>query len=133
MEKAGAYLTVFLFQFVVEDQKFALFNFVNDQNNEADILKEQISQVGICLFLSFILIWLKVLFDEIESVNLKIRAEIQHFQAKRVQKEKDNGSFLADIEGKIAKLRSQAEDYEKQACVIDELLGNVKTGEETIF
>lgn len=57
MEKARAYLTsIFLFQFVVEDQKFALFNFVNDQNNEADILKEQISQVGICLFLSFILI-----------------------------------------------------------------------------
>lgn len=77
-----------------------------------------------------------MLFDEIASVlsvNLKIQAEIQHFQAKRVQKEKDHGSFLADIEGKIAKLQSQSEDYEKQACVIDKLLGNVKTGEQTIF
>lgn len=46
---------LFLFQFVVEDQKFALFNFVNDQNNEADVLKEQISQVGICFLLLFVL------------------------------------------------------------------------------
>lgn len=46
---------LFLFQFVVEDQKFALFNFVNDQNNEADALKEQISQVGICSLLLFVL------------------------------------------------------------------------------
>lgn len=46
---------LFLFQFVVEDQKFALFNFVNDQNNEADALKEQISQVGICFLLLFVL------------------------------------------------------------------------------
>lgn len=46
---------LFLFQFIVEDQKFALFNFVNGQNNEADALKEQISQVGICFLLSFVL------------------------------------------------------------------------------
>lgn len=46
---------LFLFQFVVEDQKFALFNFVNDQNTEADALKEQSSQVGICFLPSFVL------------------------------------------------------------------------------
>lgn len=29
-----------------EDQNFALFNFVNDQNNKIEILQEQIEQVG---------------------------------------------------------------------------------------
>lgn len=50
-------MVVFLFfQFVVEDQKFALFNFVNDQNNEVDVLKEQLSQVGFSLLLLFVTI-----------------------------------------------------------------------------
>eukprot|EP00066_Takifugu_rubripes_P023044 XP_011612310.1 PREDICTED: coiled-coil domain-containing protein 63-like [Takifugu rubripes] len=83
----------------VEDQKFALFNFVNDQNNEADVLKEQISQ---------------------------IQAEIQHFTDKSLQNEKDHGSFLADIEEKQIKLQSQTENYDKQAVSIDNILGSVK-------
>lgn len=61
-------------------------------------------------------------------VKLQIRAEIQHFQAKSLQKENDHGSYLADIEEKQAKLQSQAEEYEKQAGMIDKLLGNVKAG-----
>lgn len=61
-------------------------------------------------------------------VKLQIRAEIQHFQDKSLQKEKDHGSYLADIEEKQAKLQSQAEEYEKQAGMIDKLLGNVKAG-----
>lgn len=61
-------------------------------------------------------------------MNLQIGAEIQHFQAKSLQKEKDHGSFLADIKEKQAKLQSQAEEYEKQVGMIDKLLGNVKTG-----
>lgn len=52
-ERKLACTALFLLQFVVEDQKFALFNFVNDQNNEADVLKEEISQVGICFLLLF--------------------------------------------------------------------------------
>lgn len=59
---------------------------------------------------------------------LQIQAEIQHFRAKSLQKEKDHDSFLADMEEKQTKLQSQAEDYENQASMIDELLGNVKTG-----
>lgn len=60
--------------------------------------------------------------------NLQIGAEIQHFQAKSLQKEKDHGSFLADIEEKQAQFQSQAEEYEKQAGMIDKLLGNIKAG-----
>lgn len=65
--------------------------------------------------------------------NLQIQAEIQHFQAKSLQNEKDHGSFLADIEEKQVKLQSQTENYEKQAVVIDNLLGSVKAGEGTMF
>lgn len=61
-------------------------------------------------------------------VNLQIEAEIQHFQAKSLQKKKDHDSLLADIEEKQAKFQSQAEEYEKQAGMIDKLLENVKTG-----
>lgn len=61
-------------------------------------------------------------------VNVQIGAEIQHFQAKSLQKEKDHGSFLADVEEKQAKLQSQAEEYEKQAGMIDQVLGSVKAG-----
>lgn len=61
-------------------------------------------------------------------VNVQIRAEIQHFQAKSLQKEKDHGSFLADIEEKQAKLQSQAEECEKQAGMIDQVLESIKAG-----
>lgn len=40
------YLTEFLFCCVAEDQNFALFNFVNEQNTEAEALMEQINQVS---------------------------------------------------------------------------------------
>lgn len=61
-------------------------------------------------------------------MNLQIEAEIQHFQDKSLQKEKDHGSFLVEIEEKQAKFQAQAEEYEKQAGTIDQLLGKVKTG-----
>lgn len=42
------YLTVILLcHCVVEDRNFALFNFVNEQNNEAEALKDQINQVNV--------------------------------------------------------------------------------------
>lgn len=47
------YLTaVLLFRSVVEDRNFALFNFVNEQNNEAEALRDQISQVSFFLYLT---------------------------------------------------------------------------------
>lgn len=47
------YLTaVLLFRSVVEDRNFALFNFVNEQNNEAEALRDQISQVSLFLYLT---------------------------------------------------------------------------------
>lgn len=38
--------SVLLFRCVDEDQNFALFNFVNEQNNEAEALRDRISQVS---------------------------------------------------------------------------------------
>lgn len=126
-------------QFVVEDQKFALFNFVNDQNNEADVLKEQISQVGICFHLPFACPFLRVVqlasltYISLLCGNLQIQAEIQHFTAKSLQNEKDHGSFLADIEEKQVKLQSQTENYDKQAVMIDNIMGSVKAGVGIFF
>uniref|UniRef100_A0A8C5HK38 Coiled-coil domain-containing protein 114-like n=1 Tax=Gouania willdenowi TaxID=441366 RepID=A0A8C5HK38_GOUWI len=41
----------------VEDRNFALFNFVNEQNNEAEALRDQISQVSGCFSFNLILIY----------------------------------------------------------------------------
>jgi hypothetical protein len=38
----------------VEDRNFALFNFVNEQNNEIEALNEQIADVSIFFFYLFI-------------------------------------------------------------------------------
>lgn len=65
--------------------------------------------------------------------NLQIQAEIQHFTAKSLQNEKDHGSFLADIEEKQVKLQSQTENYDKQAVMIDNILGSVKAGVGILF
>lgn len=57
---------VLLCCFVVEDRNFALFNFVNEQNNEAEALRDQISQVSVPLSDSLIvyLVWvLETLHD----------------------------------------------------------------------
>ena len=37
----------------VEDRNFALFNYVNEQNNEIELLKEQIQQVGLQSYPSY--------------------------------------------------------------------------------
>lgn len=36
---------VFLYLFTVEDQNFALFNYVNELNNEIEFVQEQIQEV----------------------------------------------------------------------------------------
>lgn len=66
-------------------------------------------------------------------LDLQIGAEIQHFQDKRLQTERDHGSLLAAVEEKRAKLQRQAEIYEKEAGVTDNLLESVKAGEGTLF
>ncbi|XP_041815303.1 coiled-coil domain-containing protein 114 isoform X2 [Chelmon rostratus] len=90
----------------VEDRNFALFNFVNEQNNEAEALRDQISQ---------------------------IQAEIEQFRVAGLQQEQDHHSLLTEIDKRQKESESQAEDYEKQASNISKILDEVKTGMNSIF
>ncbi|XP_044030179.1 coiled-coil domain-containing protein 114 isoform X7 [Siniperca chuatsi] len=85
----------------VEDRNFALFNFVNEQNNEAEALRDQISQ---------------------------IQSETEQFRVAGLQQEQDHHSLLRDIDERQKKTESQAEDYENQASIISKILDEVKTG-----
>ncbi|KAM6947019.1 coiled-coil domain-containing protein 114 [Lycodopsis pacificus] len=87
-----------------EDQNFALFNFVNEQNNEAEALRDQIS-----------------------------KGKIQQFQVAGLQQEQDHRSLLKDIDEQQKESESQAEDYENQASIISKILDEIKTGVNSIF
>ncbi|XP_076603959.1 coiled-coil domain-containing protein 114 [Chaetodon auriga] len=90
----------------VEDRNFALFNFVNEQNNEAEALRDQISQ---------------------------IQAEIEQLRVAGLQQEQDHRSLLREIDEQRKETESQAEEYEKQASIISKILDEVKTGVNSIF
>ncbi|KAM7422837.1 hypothetical protein PAMA_010733 [Pampus argenteus] len=90
----------------VEDRNFALFNFVNEQNNEAEALRDQISQ---------------------------IQAEMEQFHVEGLQQEQDHRSLLSDIDKRQKETESQAEDYENQANIISKILDQIKTGVNSIF
>ncbi|XP_071351437.1 coiled-coil domain-containing protein 114 [Trachinotus anak] len=90
----------------VEDRNFALFNFVNEQNNEAEALRDQISQ---------------------------IQEEMEQFRVKGLQQEHDHHSLLRDIDEQQKEAESQAEDYENQASIISKILDEIKTGVNGTF
>ncbi|KAF3856162.1 hypothetical protein F7725_016885 [Dissostichus mawsoni] len=90
----------------VEDQNFALFNFVNEQNNEAEALRDRINQT---------------------------QEEIEKFGVASLQQEQDHRSLLTDIDEQQKETESQAEDYEKQASIMSKILEQIKTGVNGIF
>ncbi|XP_059184852.1 coiled-coil domain-containing protein 114 [Centropristis striata] len=90
----------------VEDRNFALFNFVNEQNNEAEALRDQISQT---------------------------QAEIEQFGVAGVQQEQDHRSLLRDIDEQQKETEFQAEEFENQAGVMSKILDEIKTGVNSIF
>ncbi|KAK5872650.1 hypothetical protein PBY51_013332 [Eleginops maclovinus] len=90
----------------VEDRNFALFNFVNEQNNEAEALRDRINQT---------------------------QAEIEQFGVASLQQEQDHRSLLRDIDEQQKETESQAEDYENQASIMGKILDQIKTGVNGIF
>ncbi|KAK1901325.1 Coiled-coil domain containing protein 114 [Dissostichus eleginoides] len=90
----------------VEDQNFALFNFVNEQNNEAEALRDRINQT---------------------------QEEIEKFGVASLQQEQDHRSLLTDIDEQQKETESQAEDYENQASIMSKILEQIKTGVNGIF
>ncbi|XP_029007956.1 coiled-coil domain-containing protein 114 [Betta splendens] len=89
-----------------EDRNFALFNFVNEQNNKAEALKDQISQ---------------------------IQAEMEQFRADLSQQEQAHASMLGELDDQQKETELQAEDYENQANIISNILDEIKTGVNSIF
>ncbi|XP_060897841.1 coiled-coil domain-containing protein 114 [Labrus mixtus] len=89
-----------------EDRNFALFNFVNEQNNEAESLRDQISQ---------------------------IQSEIEQYGESSLQKERDHRSLLRGFDEKQKEIEYQAEDYENRAGIISKILDETKTGVNSIF
>ncbi|KAJ0068898.1 hypothetical protein NL108_014012, partial [Boleophthalmus pectinirostris] len=90
----------------VEDRNFALFNFVNEQNKEAEALREQINQV---------------------------RLEMEQFRVEGVLQEQNQGMLVQEIDNQQKDILSQAEEYENQADSISKTLDLVKTGINNIF
>ncbi|KAJ3602910.1 hypothetical protein NHX12_030655 [Muraenolepis orangiensis] len=90
----------------VEDRNFALFNFVNEQNNEAEALREQINQ---------------------------IRGEIERFQVEGVQKEQQRQALLKERDQQQRETEGKAGEYEQQANAVGKTLDQIKTGVNSIF
>ncbi|XP_067287564.1 coiled-coil domain-containing protein 114 [Pseudorasbora parva] len=90
----------------VEDRNFALFNFVNEQNIEAEKLREEIHQIG----------------EEIKQLNIK-----------GVQKEQENQVALKEVMDQLQECKTQTQQYEAQAEDISKILDQIKTGIESVF
>ncbi|XP_005943710.1 coiled-coil domain-containing protein 114 isoform X1 [Haplochromis burtoni] len=90
----------------VEDRNFALFNFVNEQTNEAEALKEEIS---------------------------KIKQDMEQFRVKGLQQERQHRSLLQDIDKQLEGVLSQRKANENRASMISEILDKTKTGVNNIF
>ncbi|XP_023153907.2 coiled-coil domain-containing protein 114 [Amphiprion ocellaris] len=89
-----------------EDRNFALYNFVTEQNKEAEALRDEISQ---------------------------IQEEMEQFRVRGLQQEQDHQSQLRDIDVKRKEIEPQAEDYENQGSSISKILDEIMTGINSIF
>uniref|UniRef100_A0A1A8UR34 Coiled-coil domain containing 114 n=1 Tax=Nothobranchius furzeri TaxID=105023 RepID=A0A1A8UR34_NOTFU len=89
-----------------EDRNFALFNFVNDQNNEAETLRKQISQ---------------------------IQKQMEQLQLESLQREEQHRSLLRGIDEQRKECESQAENLENQANAVSRILDEIKEGVNSLL
>ncbi|KAJ8257645.1 hypothetical protein GJAV_G00188120 [Gymnothorax javanicus] len=90
----------------VEDRNFALFNFVNEQNNEAETLRDQVSQ---------------------------IQQEMAQFREEGQRQEEERGALLREIGEQQEETGKQAQAYEQRATVLAKILDQLKTGVSSVF
>ncbi|XP_073427261.1 outer dynein arm-docking complex subunit 1 [Dendrobates tinctorius] len=90
----------------VEDRNFALFNYVNEQNNEIERLTEQITE---------------------------IKREIEEFKAQGVRLEQEHRSILKNIEGKQEEAVTQADGYQLKLKGVMKILDQLKSGIDSLF
>ncbi|XP_030634148.1 coiled-coil domain-containing protein 114 [Chanos chanos] len=100
-------LDVLVTKFIqVEDRNFALFNYVNEQNTEAETLRDQIKQT---------------------------REEMEQFHLQGLQQEQEHHSALREVDEQQRQTEAQAQEYETQANAIGKILDQIKTGVSTVF
>ncbi|XP_073732443.1 coiled-coil domain-containing protein 114 isoform X4 [Misgurnus anguillicaudatus] len=90
----------------VEDRNFALFNYVNEQNTEAEILREQIHRIG---------------------------EDIEQFRLEGLQREREYQAALKQIKDLQRERETQVHQYEAQADDISKTLDQIKTGVDSVF
>ncbi|XP_034142923.1 coiled-coil domain-containing protein 114 [Esox lucius] len=90
----------------VEDRNFALFNYVNEQNNDAEALRDQIKQ---------------------------IQREMEQFNVKGQQQEMELHALLRDVDQQQRDTESQANQYEVLAGALSRTLDRIKTGVNDMF
>nr|XP_046168199.1 coiled-coil domain-containing protein 114 isoform X2 [Oncorhynchus gorbuscha] len=90
----------------VEDQNFALFNYVNEQNNEAEALRDQINQT---------------------------QREMEQFNVRGQQQKQQHHALLRDIDQQQRDTESQAHENEVLASAVSKILDQIKTGVNSVF
>ncbi|CAF3044135.1 unnamed protein product [Rotaria sp. Silwood2] len=85
----------------VEDKNFALFNYVNELNNQIEILQEQIAD---------------------------IKKEIRHFEAQGVELEDQRQKMLDQMEDKCSQATKLAAEYEEKILSAKKILDQCRAG-----
>ncbi|KAK2874774.1 hypothetical protein QQF64_003129 [Cirrhinus molitorella] len=89
-----------------EERNFALFNYVNEQNAEAERLREEIQQI----------------IKDTEQLNIK-----------SWQQEQESQAALKQVKDELQECKAQTQQYEDQADRISKILDRVKTGIDSMF
>ncbi|XP_066528180.1 coiled-coil domain-containing protein 114 isoform X2 [Hoplias malabaricus] len=100
-------LDIMITKFIqTEDKNFALFNYVNEQNTQAEALREQITQ---------------------------IKEEMEKFRVESLQQEQKHHTALNEMQEQQRDAEAQALEYEDQATAISKILDQIKTGVNSLF
>lgn len=90
----------------VEEQNFSLFNYVNELNMEVEKLEEQMGD---------------------------IRGEIAKYRGQGNQHEAQRKKVLADLEERLGRTETKAEEYERKHEAASEAMTTLKEGITTVF
>ncbi|KAL2090794.1 hypothetical protein ACEWY4_013057 [Coilia grayii] len=95
-------LDVLVSKFIqVEDRNFALFNYVNEQNNQAEALRDEINQT---------------------------KEELEQFCLAGQEQEREHQALLGEVEEQQREAQAQAQAHEAQANAVSKILDQIKTG-----
>ena len=89
-----------------EDTNFALFNFVNDQNNQTEILHEQIQE---------------------------IRHKIESFEAEGVRREEERHAIMRELETKLQGIKKESEYVAEKNKLVEKILDQLRAGIQSVF